>query len=33
METLSLAGLHEQVVTAIQEECNKRKNAKSLKNN
>jgi hypothetical protein len=31
METLSLAGLHEQVITAIQEECNRRKNAKSMK--
>jgi hypothetical protein len=31
METLSLAGLHEQVVTAIQEECVRKKVAKSLK--
>jgi hypothetical protein len=31
METLSLAGLHEQVIIAIQEECNRRKHAKSMK--
>lgn len=31
LETLSLAGLHEKVVTAIQEECVKKKVAKSLK--
>jgi hypothetical protein len=31
METLSLAGLHEKVVTAIQQECVRMKVAKSLK--